>query len=566
MTRIKRPFGFGSIVISAILACSTILVFGQAPESKAKLTGSISGRVTSGEKPAPGIVVIATNQNSQTQIGQAKSDAEGNYRIFGLPAGMVSLTPVAPVYVPTNAVFGQGRIVNLAANETVEGIDFKLTRGGVITGRVTDTDGRPVIAERISLTQVDENGSPVRAANPVWANYMMYATDDRGVYRLYGLPPGRYKVSAGQENGRMSETRASGYYARTFHPDATDIARATIVEVSAGSEAKNIDIKLGPRAMTYAVSGRVIDADNNQPFAGVQFSLGDVQQNQGQSFVSSSSGPGTPTNSQGEFRVEGITPGRYAFMIDPASLQPSDSSAPKVYSEPVPFEIVDSDVTDLEIKFQRGLTISGVVVPEGVTDRNVLARLSRLMVASSFNPGPTEIRVYGSGAVSKINPDGSFSLEGIRPGKTSLQIIGSEAPGFTMTRIEHNGVRQGREIDLRPGQNLSGFKIYVAFGESVVRGQVKIVGGTLPNNVLIFVSLMRQGEGTRLNGQADSRGQFVIKNVPAGNYEAVMILASPGSELPRGVPEQLRQPITVTDGVDTEVLFTLDLRQKDGPG
>jgi hypothetical protein len=134
-----------------------------------------------------------------------------------------------------------------------------------------------------------------------------------------------------------------------------------------------------------------------------------------------------------------------------------------------------------------------------------------------------------------------------------------------MTRIEHNGVVQSREIDLLPGQHLSGLKIYVDFGASLVRGQVKIVGGTLPNNVLIFVSLMRQGEGTRLNGQADSRGQFVIKNVPVGNYEAVMILASPGSDLPRGFPRQLRQPIVVADGLDTEVIFTLDLTPKDGP-
>ena len=564
MTKIKRSFGFGSILISAILACSTALVFGQTSESKVKPTGSISGRVINGEKPAPGILVIATNQNSQTQIGQGKSDAEGNYRIFGLSAGMVSLTPVAPVYVPTNQVFGQGRMVNLAANEAVEGIDFKLTRGGVITGRVTDEDGRGAIEERISLTQVDENGAPAPAANPPFANYMMYATDDRGVYRLYGLSPGRYKVSAGLESDRMPGTRASGYYQKTFHPDVIDIARATIVEVSAGSETKNIDIKLGPRAMTYVVSGRVT-GDNNQPVAGLQFSLGAVRQNQGQSFVSGSTGPGTPTNSQGEFRVEGMIPGRYTFMITP-SFQPSSTSAPKLYTEPVPFEILDSDVTNLEIKVQRGLSISGVVVPEGVTDSNVLARLSKLMVGCTFNPGPTEIRAYGGGAVSRVNPDGSFSLEGIRPGKISLNVIGTET-SFAMSRIEHNGVAQSREIDLLPGQNLSGLKIYLTFGAGVVRGQVKIVGGTLPNNILMFVSLMRQGEATRLNSQVDSRGQFIIKNVPAGNYEAVMFLVSPGSEmtLPRGVPEQIKQPITVGDGADTEVLFTLDLRPRDQP-
>jgi protocatechuate 3,4-dioxygenase beta subunit len=455
--------------------------------------------------------------------------------------------------------------VNLGANEAVEGIDFKLTRGGVITGRVTDAGGLPVIEERISLTQVDENGAAVTKANPVWANYTMYLTDDRGVYRLYGLSPGRYKVSVGQETGTFSGTRGSKYYQRVFYPDATDIARATIVEVIAGGEAGNIDIKLGPRAMTYAVSGRVIDVENNQPLAGVRISLGTVKQSEGQSFVSGSLGPGTATNLQGEFRAEGITPGHYALIINTDSFQPSGASAPRVHAAPAPFEILDSDVTNLEIKARRGLAISGVVVPEGVTDRNILARLSKLTIRCNFIPRPTEIRTYGGGTVSQVNSDGSFSMDGIRPGKISLQVLGAEAEGFTMTRIERDGVVQSREIDLLPVTNISGFKIYVAFGASLVRGQIKVVGGALPNNVLIFVSLMRQGEGTRLNGQVDSRGQFVIKNVPVGNYDAVMILASPGSDLPPGLPKQQRQPIVVADGVDTEVVFTLDLTPKGGP-
>jgi protocatechuate 3,4-dioxygenase beta subunit len=560
MTRIKRPFDFASVLIAALLAGPASLVFGQAPDSKPRATGSVSGRITTDEKPVPSILVIATNQNSQTQIGQAKTDSEGNYRIVGLRPGMISLTPVASVYVPPNPVFGQGRIVNLGANEAVEGIDFKLTRGGVITGRVTDARGLPVIEERISLTQVDGKGAAVPRANPVWANYAMYTTDDRGVYRLYGLSPGFYKVSVGRESGTFPGIVGTKYQ-RVFYSDATDIASATIVEVIAGGEAKNVNIKLGLPAMTYAVSGRVIDAENNQPLAGVRISLGTVQQSEGQSFVSSSFGLGAATNSQGEFRAEGITPGHYALIINPGS----DASAPRVHAEPAPFEILDSDVTSLEIKAQRGLTISGVVVPEGVTDPNILAQLSKLMIRCNFNPGPTEIRRDVGGAVSQLNSDGSFSIDGVRPGKVSLEVLGSGAEGFTMTRIEHNGVVQGREIDLLPGTHISGFKVYVAFGASVVRGQIKIVGGALPNNVLIFVSLMRQGEGTRLNSQVDSRGHFVIKNVPVGNYEAVMILASPGSDLPRGLPRLQRQPIVVADGVDTEVVFTLDLTPKDGP-
>jgi hypothetical protein len=217
----------------------------QTPEPKAKPTGSISGRVTIGEKPAPGIVVIASGPDSTTSMGQTTSDADGNYRIGGLAAGQINITPMAPVYViPVSTMFGQGRLLNLSANEAAEGIDFKLTRGGVITGRITDPDGRPVIEERITLIAVNQNSEVVH--QPIRpANFMMYQTDDRGVYRIYGLAAGHYKLSAGDE-GRGGGMRAAGFYPRTYYPDSSEIGKATIIDVSEGGETKKYRHQVGP--------------------------------------------------------------------------------------------------------------------------------------------------------------------------------------------------------------------------------------------------------------------------------------------------------------------------------
>jgi protocatechuate 3,4-dioxygenase beta subunit len=570
MTSIKRWLCFCSLQVFAILIASGTALHAQTPDAKSKPTGSISGRVTIGDKPAAGIVVIASSQNSSTAAGQATSDAEGNYRINGLASGQLIVTPMAPVYVvPFNPMSGQGPIINLSSNEVAEGVDFKLTRGGVITGRINDADGRPVVEERISLMAVDENGAPARMAYSRQTNFMMYQTDDRGVYRIYGLAPGRYKVSVGDEIGRGPSLRASGYFQRTFYPDATDVARASIVEVSSGGEAKDIDIKLGRRSQTYAVSGRIIDADNNKPVPGIQFSFGMIQQNQGQSYVSSSSGSGTPTNSQGEFRVEGLTPGRYVFMINSASFNPL-ASGPKFYSEPVPFEVLDGDLTNLEVKARKGLTISGVIAPDGITDKNVLARLSGLMVTASVDPGQTAVRVYMGGSAAKVNPDRSFVLEGLQPGKVSLSVgaySGPESQGFSLTRIEQNGV-QASAIDLAAGQSLSGVAVYVAYGSGVVRGQVKVEGGTLASDAAFFV-MLRQGDPntSRMGSQVDSRGRFIIKGIPPGNYEVMLQIMSLGAQttMPRGFPRQQKQAVTVTENAEVEVIFTLDLTGKDRP-
>ncbi|HXI61642.1 MAG TPA: carboxypeptidase-like regulatory domain-containing protein, partial [Pyrinomonadaceae bacterium] len=183
MASLKRLLWFSSILATAVVAHSLSRVYGQTPDAKPKATSSITGRVMIGEKPAPGVLVAVTVINTQAVVAQVTSDAEGKYRLSGLAAGQMNVSAIAPTYVlPANPMYGQGRVVNLSADETVEGIDFKLTRGGVITGRVVDGDGKPLIEERITLTPVDDKGELARVLISRPANYYMYNTDDRGIY------------------------------------------------------------------------------------------------------------------------------------------------------------------------------------------------------------------------------------------------------------------------------------------------------------------------------------------------------------------------------------------------
>jgi len=70
----------------------------------------------------------------------------------------------------------------------------------------------------------------------------------------------------------------------------------------------------------------------------------------------------------------------------------TSNQGPKVYSDPLPFEVTDGDIADLEVKAQRGLSISGVVVTDGITDKKALATLSRLVVAGYVQATPTLFR------------------------------------------------------------------------------------------------------------------------------------------------------------------------------
>jgi protocatechuate 3,4-dioxygenase beta subunit len=570
MIYFTRRFCPSLILISALIVCLAGTALAQTPDAKSKATGSVSGRVTIGDKPAPGIVVVAGGMNQSSVTAQATSDADGHYRIGGLVAGQISITPAAPLYVlPSSPMTGSSKVVTLSSGEAVDGIDFKLTRGGVITGRVVDADGRPLIEERINLLLIDENGASRQQFSRY--SYQMYQTDDRGVYRLYGVPAGRYKISAGDEPGTISGLRASGYYQKTYYPDATDVAKASVVDLNEGGEAKDIDITLGRRSVTYTVSGRIVDSDTGKPLPGISFAFGVLQKNQNQSYIAGTSSPGTPTNSQGEFRLEGVEPGHYAvFIMNRFDFVTNSSSGPSVFSDPLPFDVVDGDITNLEVKAQQGLSVSGVVVPDGITDQKVLAKISSLKIGATVIPTQGSLRVMPEGHSGTIGLDGSFQMGGFRPGKVSLYLTGSsgyDTKGFSITRVERGGVPQTTGLDLQPGENVSTVRILLAYGSGVIRGQVKSEGGTLPSEAMMFISLTRDGLPTRSSAQVDSRGQFVIDGLPAGTYEVNLqaVLPFPGDNMPRGMPIRQKQVVTVTEGADSTVLFTLDLTKKEGP-
>ena len=102
-------------------------------------------------------------------------------------------------------MFGsRAKAIDLADGENVENQEIALKRGAVITGRVTDASGKPLVEQRVELTRLDERGQPARGA-PGFSPYANL-TDDRGIYRIYGLQAGRYLVG-----GRFRAARRFDY-------------------------------------------------------------------------------------------------------------------------------------------------------------------------------------------------------------------------------------------------------------------------------------------------------------------------------------------------------------------
>jgi len=500
-------------------------------------TATITGKVTIKNKGAPGIAVaLRNNQDShrQTSNYRAVTNDDGEYRITDVPVGSYQIRTVAPAFVASGDRYGRQLIVN--KGETIEHIDFTLVPGGVITGKVTDTDGRPVIEIEVFVV-------PLEARERAWQGESVL-TDDRGVYRIFGLAAGTYRIGAGRDDGGAFYGRSHVSYKRTYYPAAAELAQATPIDVAEGSEATNIDVTLNRPLTTYTVSGRIVNATTGQPVPNLGYGVTYYHD----ANSTSSWDNGAVSNERGEFKFEGLLPGKYSVSV-------SASKDSNWRADPIRFEVRDQDVGDLVIKASAASSVSGVLVIEGTTDKELLTQLARTGLSVSVSRSSDDVQSSGS---STIAADGRFWITGLQSGLVTFSVSNSEH--FRLVRVEQNGVMQPRGVELKDGQQLEGLKVVVQYANASLRGAIEIENGPLPENGQLTVALRTPGSLDRGFGGAarvDARGQFLIEGLVPGNY-----VLNVGAYIPGSPPTFVKksQDVVVTAGAANNVTVTLDLK------
>ena len=217
--------------------------------------GAIAGRVL-GEDGQP----LADVSVSVSALGSGRSlrrtgstDDEGNFKINDLPAALYGITATVPGFISSSGG-AQDATCRVGDNVTV-----RMVKGGVVTGKVTDATGQPVVGASVWALRVrDAESHSLVSATAVIPKPAM--VDDRGVYRIYGLPSGSYVVySSGA--GESLATSIGARDVPTYYPSATrDTAQE--VTVTAGIETQDIDIKHRGEA-GFAVSGMIVGAIDN---------------------------------------------------------------------------------------------------------------------------------------------------------------------------------------------------------------------------------------------------------------------------------------------------------------
>jgi len=463
-------------------------------------------------------------------------------------------------------------------------MNFSLSAGGVITGKLTDSDGRPVIGEKITVKAVDPNPkstSPVNSVTAIMNTFggggRMYATDDRGIYRIFGLRPGRYLVSSGDDSDvfsaifKMRPTRT-----QTFYPGVADQARAKQVQVNAGAEVGAIDIQFSAADKGFVVSGRVIEAQKGAGIGKAMVAYSavrrapapapdktDDEDSDDDHEVSFGNIPGgiTTTNENGEFKFEAVAPGSYKLEVEQFGAM-TGIGTKEFYGDPITFEVRSGNVDKLEVKLHRGASISGVVVPENADGETSLQGYGRLVLSASVTDSQT--KSYSS-STSVIADDGTFRIGGLKSGKAILRLDSIGEREAALVRIERNGGELQGGVDIQANEQVTGLRVIVTRANCVINGHVTIEGGPLPPGARLIVNalpLKRGSLDTSNSGavEVDSKGDFVIENLAPDTYEVEVFVADPAQLGMKRI--SAKQTVTTSVGAPGYVSLSLDIRVK----
>lgn len=542
---ILRVFSFWLLLLSATAA--------QTPPPIG--TGAISGKVTIEGKPAPGVTLRLQKSNEPWDSNKlpttATTDGDGVFKFDKLTAAQYSVTPSVPgFYNPRKKnEWQEGISINLGDGEQASGQDFALKRGAVVTGRLFDANGRSLIEQQVVLKKIGGQAN----AQIIQCNDR---SDDRGVYRCYGLEPGKYIVGAGvdpkEENyptlGRLS-------YVRAWYPGVAPEGQATPLELTVEKETANIDLKLERKKKGFKVMGRVFDADTGKPVPNIMLGLGTP--NEEGTITGMSFGGGSGSNAEGEFKIEGVAKGKYRAF-------PQTWGAPEHYGDGVDFEVDTEDVSGLEIKMRKGAIIQGtVVLEEGAPPDAQKKLLGVSLVAMARDPKAKDSDWFAtSQSMSGVDAAGNIQFKGVRAGKVTISPSGSGVKGFALARLERDGAPLVDGLQVNAGETVTGLRIVLAQGNATIRGEIKVEGGTLPEDVGMNIKAKpankTQNDGW---GSIDARGKFQIENLSSGSYELVVetYMKRPPYGKPSVTLQANAKTVQVTNGQDSTVNLTVTI-------
>jgi hypothetical protein len=505
--------------------CLVVRGQGQSPTPKTPAeptTGTISGRViTESGQPLAGAALSVRSVNSIGTGRSTSTDIEGNFVVNGLAPGLYTVSAYSPPYTlaPSDPDTPQPYY------RIGDSVRLQMFRGGAITGSVTNSLGEPVIAVRVRATMVrDARGQVPKLPSSV---FLERPTDDRGIYRIYGLSPGTYLVSAGGA-GFSAQFNPYETDIPTFAPSSTrDTAAEVIVRTG---EDTNVDIRYRGEP-GHTISGTV-------KLTGVG-SMGGVSINL------TPAGSSLPTSrtiqlpgSRG-FAFNGLADGDYDLVAQEVTSGQTEIIPQLAFSETKRVTVRGANVTGIELITRPLALISGRIslepskAPECQGKRppllaETLVQLQRPEKEVEKDDQLVQ-RMFGSSA----SPDATsnFVLRNMTPGR--YQFAARFYARYWYLQSITLGTIAGKPQNaaagwttVKSGDRLTNLIITLAEGAASIRGRVPVAeGASLPAGMVVYLIPSEPDKADDVFRffvtEVAVDGTFSLNNLPPGRYLAL---------------------------------------------
>ena len=395
-----------------------------------------------------------------------------------------------------------GTILTLRAGQELKDIDFHMVAGGIISGRVIDEDGEPMSGVTVQVLRATYQDGE-RRLQPAGG---MARSDDRGEFRIFGLAPRHYYVSATRRgmmdffsgpggevrDGPLNMLQQSEGYAVSYYPGTTEMSSASSIEVKAGDE-QRVNFTLVP-TRTYRVTGKVLDA-NGQP---AKNAFGVLLSRSGSPVPS-----GFTQVEDGKLDIHGVSPGSYSLMVGLRDDDEREGAQRDI-------EVGDQDVTDVNLTLARGTEIHGTVRFVDFSGKQPNVNIMLM---------PKQARNFVGMSSADVKPDGSFTLDGVFPQDYFTAVNGIPQTAYLKS------VKVGGDETVMTGFNGgkgTTMQIVISGKAAVVEGTVTDKDGK-PYAGATVVLVSDKAVRTRRNSgpqttSSDQNGHFAFRGLRPANY------------------------------------------------
>jgi uncharacterized protein (DUF2141 family) len=494
--------------LAILFLLAAVLSVGAQGRASAGDTGSIRGTVidTKTSQPLNGATVALHILQGSGEWNSVTTGPDGSFSFAGLAVGRYGLTASRNGYLDSSEGRGRplvdlasrgGTTVSLAAGQAVDDVVLRLTPSGVIAGRIINERDEPMPG-----VQVQTMKSSYANGHREFADARAGFTDDRGEFRIWGLPPGQYYVRATNPRRWATGPAPREIYVPMFYPGVTDPGRSQAVELHPGEEMSGINLTLTP-SHTVHIKGRVLTA-NATPAKGAQVTLAPLAGSGGYSVEGES-------DASGRFEMGAVPSGSYTAVAQFTE----NAEIGKPLTGRTTVQVGDASIDGVDVVVFPGATVSGRVRVEG--DRK--ANLARIAVSLRSSENSAAASLGSDGGRAVVAPDGTFVFHEVPEG--SYRIILTSLPDGYYVRPEGE---TGETSVLVSHGHATPVEIRVGPGAGRIQGTVyknKNNDEGAPSATVVFVP-----EGTRRSNSeyyrvavADQSGKFVIGDVTPGDYK-----------------------------------------------